>query len=659
MFQKDAIYRQMQEYKREKHTLESQLKETLKQSRYHNDHITAIDSWFRQLIDEVKVMAGADEDQDMQLESLPSSLLFSDQSEFVQHLSQRTDDIRSIMSRLFGRARSFTPEAVHLQKRLSLLLAVEKEHSAELERLRQEKDDLESRLENASLRYMRAERKVDRNKSKTLEKMDSFLHGESAATKKEDPALKKEESTTNGVTDSTEELAEMELKFNQVSALSEKLKEQLEKLQEENAKLNTQVTESASKFAALTDDDYAKTELFKQAKLQMEENIKKLNDLEARHTVLTQENQKFQSERTVFENQLEAECRAVITEKDQQIGQIDTNLIRIRAERDNLLAELSIKKASIDQDKESTKKMKDLNSALEERIKSLESELERCKAANEMSVDDAELDSLSAEELKTKFQSLNQRYNLLNGELASMSSAFQKTSKLASQKVTDLQHLEEKVQRLSAEKAKADQKYFAAMKSKETREGEVRALKMQSSKTSEVVAQLKDSELAARTLLSNLERQVAEHQAAHSSKANEQRDLAQKKALQESDITRLSSQIAEFRQQLTAKDAQVTTASDACRKAEAEVVQLQTALTDTRRSLETWKSKSGSSEQYEALRHLTYCNVCRKNLKNTVIKTCGHLFCSDCVDKVVSNRSRKCPTCGKSFGSNDYMAVTL
>jgi E3 ubiquitin-protein ligase BRE1 len=659
MFQKDAIYRQMQEYKREKHTLESQLKETLKQSRYHNDHITAIDSWFQQLIDEVKVMAGADDDQDMQLESLPSSLLFAEQSDFVQHLSQRTDDIRSIMSRLFGRARSFTPEAVQLQKRLSLLLAVEKEHSAELERLRQEKDDLESRLETASLRYMRAERKVDRNKSKTLEKLDSFLHGESAATKKEDPTVKKEEATTNGVTDNTEELAEMELKFNQVSALSEKLKAQLEKLQEENAKLNTQVTESTSKFAALTDDDYAKTELFKQAKLQMEENIKKLNDLEARHAVLTQENQKFQAERTVFENQLEAECRAVIAEKDQQLGQVDTNLTRIRAERDNLLAELSIKKASIDQDKESTKKMKELNSALEERIKSLESELDRCKAASETAIDDAELDSLSAEELKTKLQSLNQRYNLLNGELASMSSAFQKTSKIASQKVTDLQHLEEKVQRLSAEKAKADQKYFAAMKSKETREGEVRALKMQSSKTSEVVAQLKDSELAARTLLSNLERQVAEHQATHSTKVNEQRDLAQKKALQESDITRLSSQIAEFRQQLTAKDAQVTTVSDACRKAEAEVAQLQTTLTDTRRSLETWKSKSGSSEQYEALRHLTYCNVCRKNLKNTVIKTCGHLFCSDCVDKVVSNRSRKCPTCGKSFGSNDYMAVTL
>ena len=48
-FQKEAIYRQMQEYKREKNTLESQLELLQKESAYHDDHLRLIDAWFTQV----------------------------------------------------------------------------------------------------------------------------------------------------------------------------------------------------------------------------------------------------------------------------------------------------------------------------------------------------------------------------------------------------------------------------------------------------------------------------------------------------------------------------------------------------------------------------------------------------------------------------------
>jgi len=44
-YQKDAILRQMQEYKREKATLESRLEEAAKKSTFHDDHIRVVDAW--------------------------------------------------------------------------------------------------------------------------------------------------------------------------------------------------------------------------------------------------------------------------------------------------------------------------------------------------------------------------------------------------------------------------------------------------------------------------------------------------------------------------------------------------------------------------------------------------------------------------------------
>lgn len=47
--QKDAILRQMHEYKRERNTLESRLKAIEKSAAYHDDHLRVIDAWLKQV----------------------------------------------------------------------------------------------------------------------------------------------------------------------------------------------------------------------------------------------------------------------------------------------------------------------------------------------------------------------------------------------------------------------------------------------------------------------------------------------------------------------------------------------------------------------------------------------------------------------------------
>ncbi|RPB16012.1 hypothetical protein P167DRAFT_345183 [Morchella conica CCBAS932] len=55
-FQKEAIWRQMMEYKRERNMLETRVEELEKKSTYHDDHLRVIDAWWDQLLDEVRLL---------------------------------------------------------------------------------------------------------------------------------------------------------------------------------------------------------------------------------------------------------------------------------------------------------------------------------------------------------------------------------------------------------------------------------------------------------------------------------------------------------------------------------------------------------------------------------------------------------------------------
>ena len=679
-FQKDAIFRQMQEIRREKNTVENQLKELRKKSKYHDDHLRIVDLWFKQLIDEVKAMVPDTMDESDGFSSIPSSLLFTDSETFEQHLRSRSKDIQSVITRIFRNSKELGPDVTQLQSRLSQLLAKEKQHVLELENYRTGKQELEDRLESASLRYMVAEKKLDRAKSTTVAKLEKqALLGALKPSEEDSGPVKREESMANGNVENGDALAELEETHNKTLAVSQKQKEQLEKLEAENSKLTAQLTELTVKATKLADEDYANTDLFKHLKSQHEDVIKRINHLEALNIQLQEEAVKLQTERSTFRSQLESESQATITEKDALLGTAETNLARIRSNRDELLADQAIRKANQEQERTSIAKIKELAAAHEDRIKALELENERLISQNDAKSPTAsDIAALSAEELGSRYQELDRKYNMLNSELASMSTAFQKASKAASQKISDLSALEEKAMRLSAEKAKADQKYFAAMRDKDQRKSEVQTLRLQNTKSSDVVQQLKESEAASRMLMANLEKQLAETKDALNAKTNNHRTCQQQITENGIVIEGLKGQVAELKKNLTAKDVTLATTANACRQAEQEVEEIKATLNDTKKSLESWKSKGlgNQSSEYEMLRvcatpyhqllrvltimqTLAICTVCRKNFKDTAIKTCGHVFCKDCVEERLTSRSRKCPNCGKSFGSNDHMKVTL
>lgn len=621
--------------------------------------------------------------------SFQSALLTADNPTFEEHLKSRSAEISSAISQLFSKSIAPSPEISELQGRIARLLSTEKVHITELEKSRSEKEQLEERLESASLRYMVAEKKLERARSATVAKLErqAIVGGRESGSGfgggTEGSGKKESSDGPNGMDESNDGAAEAaELARKEAVAASIKQKEQLEKIEAENEKLTAQLTTLNVKMSRLSDDDCARTDLFKQLKLQHEDVIKRINNLEATNNQLREEAEKLQAERTAYRVQMENESQSALGEKEAQLMRAESDLARIRTGRDELIADNQMRKAAHDQERGSVNQVRELAAARAERITALESEIERLKIevgqAESGSAPRTELDSLSAGELRIKYQNLERQYSMLVKEVPSMGSAWKKASALASQKISDLSALEDKVVRLGAEKSKADQKYFAAMKAKEARDQEVRTLRAQNSKSSDIVSQLKDAEASTRALVINLEKQLAESKEALTNIGSQSRTSHQQLLERTTALESSKGQVEELKKLLSTKDTSLSTVSSSHRKAEVEIEELKVRLDETKQSLKGWKNKSLANEGSEetALRVSTpetsqpfsanqyrqmiaYCTVCRKNLKDTALKTCGHVFCKDCVEERLTSRSRKCPSCNKSFGTNDHMRVTL
>lgn len=53
------------------------------------------------------------------------------------------------------------------------------------------------------------------------------------------------------------------------------------------------------------------------------------------------------------------------------------------------------------------------------------------------------------------------------------------------------------------------------------------------------------------------------------------------------------------------------------------------------------------------------CRICHDRQKEVVIAKCYHLFCSQCIQRTIESRHRKCPTCSVSFGPNDVKPIYI
>lgn len=92
-------------------------------------------------------------------------------------------------------------------------------------------------------------------------------------------------------------------------------------------------------------------------------------------------------------------------------------------------------------------------------------------------------------------------------------------------------------------------------------------------------------------------------------------------------------------------------------KLKAIVAKKEKNTNNNNKSTSSSNSSGEDSDMLEMTLGMLRCSVCKDRFKSAAITRCFHLFCKECIDENLRNRSRKCPACGEKFGQDDVTAI--
>ncbi|KAJ7680562.1 BRE1 E3 ubiquitin ligase-domain-containing protein [Mycena polygramma] len=251
-------------------------------------------------------------------------------------------------------------------------------------------------------------------------------------------------------------------------------------------------------------------------------------------------------------------------------------------------------------------------------------------------------------------------------ELDQLSAAWEALDRQVKSKVFELKDMEDRVTKSGLDKAKSENKFFAAMRDKEAIENERKSLSRNQEKQGKIVERLVEAERNLNTQVSNLEKDLASVRSKYEARSAElagcRKDIREMKILQEVEANRLTNCknfLLEREKELSEKTV--------------ELQKLQEHLTLSKRQVEKQATQlqeraAGSSSSREAeleaeLRQtmsVLKCTACKgAGFRDTVLTKCMHTFCRACVDARLSTRQRKCPACNTPFGEGQVQTIYL
>ena len=528
----------------------------------------------------------------------PSSPLTADNEIFTTFLASRIPAIKSAIEECMSKFPAAPADIRMLQQKLNETLAALKSEKKVVDRLSKESSDHKTAWEAATERYLKAEKRVDRIKSSALNNLEKQGRVPTSASTQNEQV--NGDSSSVVATDSGA-VRDLEDAHKKALIESTKSKEQLERLEEENKKLTAEISTLTTRLTCLSDDDFAKTDLFKASKAQQEDLIKRINHLEGTNIQLREEAKKLQAERMEYRRKVDEETRKSVEEAEQQMGKVDSDLQRIRQERDALQDKLNITKAARPEYRATLEKMEVASKAKDARIAALEEQSARLKVvAKEVEVQtSADLDSLSAADLKAKVSMLQKELEGLQAELPHMEAAYTKYHSLGTKKVNEFKSLEERVTLLNAEKAKADQKFYTAMKDKEAVESKSKYLSAQNAKTSALISAFKETEGKLHEAVRNLEKQIAEHQMVVTDITTQHQSSLQQAQQAETMSKHIMMNVVDLKKKLSEKDDGLAAARKAQHEAETGTEKLQVDLESLKKDVEEWRGKARSNPTEE------------------------------------------------------------
>ncbi|KAI5962048.1 BRE1 [Candida theae] len=668
-FKKEAIWRQMNQYKQQVLHLKSEVQTLAKESQLQKHIVGVLTSWYEEIIN---LFDEIGEDENILVSFNESEVSGSGSgSGSGDAVEGKLEAIKAKLSKAIASKVSPSSDLVSL-KQVSLLksqneiLAKDKQSLTEkLELLQSELLDLinkTSRDESITLKRVDDSRKESPNSENI--KTEGQTNKEAGSNSEVKPSAANGEATPteneqNGTTAvDTEELDNLHSEVKQLKLENEELLRQLSTLRNENQSLEEKYNFLETKLhnldeADLEDNVYYKKLLKNNQSLQ--EQISKGQKLNAANIAKINELEKNQVD---LKKTLETD---LVNENDslkQQLSKSEQDLVRIRTARDELLAKNTILTTQL-QNQKTNKSLVELNEIYSRRIDELTNE-------RKVTATDAN-GRASGEETAAAAagSSENEKIKLLRQEIDEIEQAFKQTRELTFQKLNSTIDQENLLKKLTIEKTKADQKYFASMRVKDSLTNENKVLKQQVAKSQELIKNLGELETNYLNKIEILTKSLTDYKIIKENSLQENFNLQDeiknvnivKDSLQK-EIDRLTTKLKDLQSEFDKL-------KDTNKSQSVTIVQLNQKLNHTESTLQKYKSNNTNlllqedQQQLEALRSIAKCSVCTKNWKDTAITVCGHVFCSSCTQERLAARLRRCPSCNKGFSSNDLLTIHL
>ncbi|GME86864.1 unnamed protein product [[Candida] boidinii] len=291
-------------------------------------------------------------------------------------------------------------------------------------------------------------------------------------------------STTTNV-NNTIEIEDLKLKINELETKNSSLTDTLEKNESQIKSLDTEILNLKNKLLNLSDIDLSKSLIYQNLLSQNSTLTTELNESKYESKKLKESLSNLESNLTHNQQELENKLKQELLTSNNYIEKLESDLNRIRSDRDELNSRLSILKNEKGKS-ELIEEFKKLNSIYEKKL----------------------LDSEN--NLKTNLNSdiENSTNKILINELKQLEEAFKETRNIANSKLNKIYESDSLINKLSIEKDKADEKYFSAMRAKDALHSENKILTTNMSKQSELINNLKSIEKELRKKCDLLEKEL-------------------------------------------------------------------------------------------------------------------------------------------------------
>ncbi|CAK9435288.1 uncharacterized protein LODBEIA_P57470 [Lodderomyces beijingensis] len=618
-FKKEAIYRQMLNYKEQVLKLQGKAKRLSMESEGVKHVITVLTAWYNQILALFDNNEGTNEDV---LVPFPES---TD--------DEKLEQLRRAVSRALSSTLPLNFDATKLQQLSSI--------KSQNQILARENESLLVQVDQLQKEILGLINSRERNASKTLKRVDDSRKevSEDVKVKEETPQpVPSGDQNGNSRDVGDEQWEKLNLELEQLKSCNQVLNSQLEEMTGSNKALLLKTTALESKIHNLDESDLQENVIYKKIvknNQSLQEQISKVSKL---NTVNVAKLTEFEEKHNELKSLIEADIVKENESLKQTLAKVEQDLVRVRTTRDELLGKNTLLSKQIE-DQKTAAALLELNAVYSKRIDEL------IQSRVEVSGD--------------------AKIELLNNEIKEIESAFKQTREFAMKKMSTAIDHENQVKKLTIEKNKADQKYFASMRLKDSLSSENKVLKQQVAKSQDLVKSFTELESNYLNKIEVLTKSIVDYKIIKENSLQDNYNLQDsiknlnviKDSLEkdverkEAKIVSMTTEVVELKDQLNKQSLQLDSLRKEFANAESLINKYRTNNTDS--------IIQEDEQQLEALRSIAKCSVCTKNWKDTAITVCGHVFCSKCTQERLAARLRRCPTCNKGFSINDLLTVHL